>query len=136
MITGLPAAIEHDAQIQLAGHLQPLFDQHAPDDAAFGAGLVRDEGHADHVARELDGLGRVLRQLDAAAFAAAARMDLRLDHHQRAAQALGDLAGFDRIGRDLAARYGHAVARQNRFCLIFVDFHDGRKFLMLTCVSL
>ena len=55
-------AIEHDAQIQLARHLQPFFDQHAPDDAPFGAGLMRDERHADHRARELLGvLGRFAR---------------------------------------------------------------------------
>ena len=128
-------AIEHDAQIQLARHLQPLFDQHAADDAAFGAGLVRDEGHADHVSRELDGLVRALRQLDAAALAAAARMNLRLDDDHRAAEALGDLAGFGGVGRDFAARHGHAVARQNRFCLILVDFHDGRKLLMLIGIA-
>ena len=48
-----------------------------------------------------------------------------------AAEAPGDLAGFGGVERDLAARHRHAVARENRFGLILVDFHDGRKLLML-----
>ena len=49
----------------------------------------------------------------------------------RAAETAGDLAGFRGVERDLAARHGHAVAREDGFGLILVDFHDGRKRLML-----
>ena len=80
-------AIEHDAEIQLARHLQAFFDEHARDDAPFGTGLMRDERHADHLARELLGLLRRLRELDAAALAAAAGVNLRLDDDDVAAEA-------------------------------------------------
>jgi hypothetical protein len=126
-------AIEHDAQVQLARHLQTFFDEHAPDDAPFGAGLMRDERHADHRGRELDGILGALRQLDTAALAAAARVDLRLDDNHGAAQTAGDVVGFSRRGGDFAARHGDAVTRKNGLGLILVDFHDGRKLLMLTC---
>ena len=58
---------------------RPSSIEHARDDAAFRAGLMRLERHADHVAGDALGLVGVLRQLDAAALTAAARMDLRLD---------------------------------------------------------
>ena len=114
-------------------HLQPFFDQHARDDAPFGAGLMRDERHADHLARELLGFVGRLRELDAAALAAAAGVNLRLDDDDGAAEAPGDVAGFGGVEGDFAARHGHAVPRKDRFRLILVDFHDGRKLLMLTC---
>ena len=44
--------------------------------------------------------------------------------------------GFGGVEGDLAARHGHAVTRKNGFRLILVDFHDGRKLLMLTCALL
>ena len=57
IITGLPrGAIEHEAQVQLARHLQPFFDEHARHDAPFRAGLMRDERHADHLAGDALGL--------------------------------------------------------------------------------
>ena len=73
------------------------------------------------------------RELDAAALAAAAGVNLRLDDDDAAAEAAGDVAGFAGVERDFAARHGHAVAREDRFGLILVNFHDGRKLLMLTC---
>ena len=120
-------AIEQQAQIQLALHLQSLFDQHASDDAAFRTGLVRDQRHADHLARNRLGFVGRFRELDAAAFAAAAGMNLRLDDDDRAAETARDRAGFGRVERDFAARHGHAVLRQNRFRLILVDFHRVDK---------
>ena len=57
---------------------------------------MRDERHADHLLRELLGLVGRLRQLDAAALAAAAGVDLRLDDDDAAAETPGDLAGFGR----------------------------------------
>ncbi len=49
IITGLPDdAVEHEAEVQLARHLQTFFDEHATDDAPLGSGLMGDERHADH----------------------------------------------------------------------------------------
>ena len=64
-----------------------------------------------------------LRQLDAAALAAAAGVDLRLDDDDAAAEAAGDLAGFGGVEGDFAARHRHAVPREDGFGLILVDFH-------------
>ena len=95
-----------------------------------------DEGHADHVARERAGLFVGPGQLDAAALSAAARVDLRLDDHDAAAQTAGDVAGFGGVERDLAARHGHAVARENGFGLVLVDFHRlVSKLLMLAAFA-
>ncbi len=68
----------------------------------------------------------VLCDLHAAALAASARMDLRLHHHSgRAAgeKALADLNRFIESVGNLAPRNGHAILRENVFCLIFVNFH-------------
>ena len=137
MMTGLPGrAIEDDAQVELAGHLQPLFDQHARHDPPFGAGLVRDEGHADHRrARACSASSGLLASLTPPPLPRPPAWICALTTTTRAAQAPGDLAGFSRRGCDLAARHGHAVARENGFGLILVDFHDVRKLLMLTCAS-
>ncbi len=89
---------------------------------ALRAGLVGHERHAEHLARDALGLVGALDQLDAAALAAAAGVDLRLDD-DRAAQAFGDFAGFGRVERHLALGNRHAVAREDGLGLIFVDFH-------------
>ncbi len=120
-------AIEHDAQIQLALHLQPLFDEHTADHTPFGTGLVRDEPHADHGARELLRILRGSRELDAAALTPSARMNLGFHDDDPGAEPFGDGDNVRGGEGDLAARHGHAVARKNRFRLVLVDFHIGRK---------
>src|ERR1019366_3650116 len=120
-------AVEDEAQIELARHLQPLLDEHARDDAPVGAGLMGDERHADHVAGDPLGLVRRAGELDAAALAAATRVDLLLDDDNRAAKTAGNLASFGGGEGDFALGNRHAVARKNRFTLIFVDFHRGQK---------
>ena len=128
MITGRAGrAIENDAEIQLALHLQPFFNQHAADDASFGTGLVGDERHANHRARQLFRVLRRPRELDTTALATAARVDLRLHDDHAGAEALGDVDGIGGRERHLAAGHGHAVARKDRFRLVLVDFHIGRK---------
>ena len=94
-----------------------------------------DERHPNHGAGKLLGLVGRLGELDAAALAASAGMDLRFDDHDmaaRAAQAARDLAGFRSAEGHVTSRDGHAVARENCFRLILVNFHDGTKLLMLT----
>ena len=101
---------------------QPLLDEHALHDLALGPGLVRDQRHADHL------LGQPLHvfhrpgDLDAAALAAAAGVDLRLDD-DRQPEALRDGHGLVGVERDFAARDRHAVPGEDRLCLVFVDFH-------------
>ena len=62
---------------------EPVLDIEPAHDAALGSGLMRDERHAEHA---LGFLGHVLDRfddLDAAALAAPAGMDLRLHHPDR-----------------------------------------------------
>ena len=87
------------------------------------AGLMRDQRHAQHALGFLLHLLDGFDDLDAAALAAAAGMDLRLHHPDRAAQFLGRRDRFlDREG-GLAARHRHAEAAQDLLGLIFVDIH-------------
>jgi hypothetical protein len=127
IITLAGGAVEQQAQIELALHLQAFFDQHASDDAPLGPGLMRDQRHAEHLDCEVLGLVGRLGQLDAAALAAAAGVDLRLDDHDRAAETPCNFGGLGRREGHFAARHGDAVLGQNRFRLILVDFHRGRK---------
>ena len=76
---------------------------------------------------ELLGFVGRLGELDAAALAAAAGVNLRLDDDDGAAEAPGDLAGFGGVEGDFAARHGHAVPREDGFGLILVNFHDGEE---------
>jgi len=106
-------AIDHDAQIELAFDLEPFLNQHAPDLAAFGSGLVSDERHAKHLLGKLLGLVGGLGDLDAAAFPAPTCMDLRLHDSNAAAKTPGDLTGFLGSEGHFAARNGHTEARQH-----------------------
>ena len=117
------SAVEDERQVELARDPQPLFHEHARDQAAFRTGLVRLERHADHVARDPLGFVGVLGQLHAAALAASAGMNLRLDDDGAAAEPPGNLAGLGRVERHLALRNGHAIPREDGLGLIFVDFH-------------
>ncbi len=125
-------AVEDDAEVELALYGKGLLDEHLSNDAALGAGLVRDEAHADHVARDGRGFGGVLCDLYAAAFAAAASVYLGLDNYGR-----GDIlrGGFGLGGRarHLAARNRHAIAGKNAFGLIFVDFHFAKRKTRAPC---
>ncbi len=51
---------------------------------------MRDQRHADHLARDLLGFAGRLGELHAAALAAPAGVNLRLDHDHAAAQTSGD----------------------------------------------
>ena len=86
----LGGAIEDDAQVELALDLQALLDEHALHLLARRPGLVGDEVHAEDL---LGGRARLvgpLHDLDAAALAAAAGVNLRLDDDGAAAEPLGD----------------------------------------------
>ena len=83
--------IEHQTEVELPRHLQALLDQHPADDAALGTGLMGHELHAEDLARERLGFRHRLRDFHAAALAASAGVDLRLDHDDAAAERLGGL---------------------------------------------
>ena len=70
----------------------------------------------------------VCGELDAAALAAAAGVDLRLDDDARP-DALGDRPGLRRRFGDLAARHADAELGQDLLPLELVDLHRGLPFL-------
>ena len=116
-------AVDQRRQIQLARDGRAVLDIEPPHHAALRPGLVGDQRHAQHALGFLLHIVDGLDHLDAAALAAAAGMDLRLHHPDRAAQFLGRRHRFlDREG-GLAARHRHAEAAQDLFGLIFVDVH-------------
>ena len=115
-------AVEHDAQIQFALDGQRLFDQQPLHHAAFGPGLVGDQPHAQHLARDFGGFGGILGHFDSAALAASAGVDLRLHHHAAANAPGGRFGLFHRV-RYLAARHRNVVLAQNGLGLILVNFH-------------
>ena len=91
--------------------------------AAFRAGLVGDQRHAEDLARRCPRLrSAFLRDFDAAAFAASAGVNLRF-HDDAAAEFLRRRFGFVDGERHFAARHGDVVFGQNGLGLILVNFH-------------
>jgi hypothetical protein len=86
---------------------------------------VRDHPHADHRASALPSFFGRLRQLDAASLSAPAGMYLRFDHDGPATQPLSNLNRLWCRERNLTGRDGHSVPCKDRFCLVFVYFHEG-----------
>ena len=79
-------AVDDHAEVELARDVEALLDVEAAHLLPLGAGLVRDELHAEDLLGELPRLrGAALRDLHAAALAATACVDLRLDDDDRAA---------------------------------------------------
>src|SRR5262245_32547915 len=119
-------AIDQHAEIQLAIDLDSFFDEHAANLAALRAGLMGHERHADHLPGDaLRFVGR-FRKLDAAALAAAACVNLRLDHDHAAAQPLSDGGRFSGIDDYFAARDGNTEPGENGFGLVLVNLQTVR----------
>ena len=115
-------AVEDHTQVELAIDRQSLFDEDGAHQLALGPGLLGDQGHAEDLAGELDRLVWVVGELDAAAFAASAGVDLRLDDDP-AAELLGRRPRRFGLGNDNASRHRHPVLGQHLFALILVDLH-------------
>ena len=90
--------------------------------------MRRDQVHSQNLRGQQRGFVGGTRQLHAAAFAAAAGVDLRLHHHDRRGELLGDLARLFGAGHHLTARCGNAEAAENFLSLIFVNFHVRYEF--------
>ncbi len=84
-----------------------------------------DQRHAEDLLGQLaDFLDRP-GELDATALAAAAGVDLRLDHPDRPAElARRGLGVLGRV-RDLTAQEADAIVLEQGLCLVFVDVHAG-----------
>ena len=111
----LRRAVEDDRRVVLLVDLGGLLHVQLVDRVAADV-------HAEDRGGVLLGLVAVVRQLDAAGLAAAADLDLGLDHH-REAEILGRLHGLGhRRGRP-AIRHGHAVLREELLALVFEEVH-------------
>ena len=82
-----------------------------------------DQLHPEQLAGDSLGLVGPLHDLDAAAFAAPAGVNLRLDDGHGAAETPGNRAGTSGAVCHFAARHRHAVFRENRLALVFVNLH-------------
>ncbi len=86
-----------------------------------------DQLHAEDLLGVFLGVRQGLGDLDAAAFTAAAGMDLCLDHDALGAAAEKPFGHvhcfFERIGHFTLGN-GNAVSIQDVFCLILVNFHS------------
>ncbi len=88
-----------------------------------GPGLVRDELHAEDLAGALAHFVDRARDLDAAALAAAAGVDLRLHDPHRPAELTSPPHRLVDGERRNAARHRHAVAAEELLALVLVDLH-------------
>jgi hypothetical protein len=104
-----------------------LFDQQALHHAPFGPGLVRDQPHADDLAREVERLAASFATLTPPplprppAWICAFTTTRGAFRKQLARYVVGL---FERVGY-FALGHGHAVFSQDFFRLILVDFHLG-----------
>ena len=122
---GLRRPVGHGGDVVLLLDVGTLLDQQTAHLLALGAGLVRLQLHAEDFAGQLLHLIKRTRQLDAAALAASAGMDLRLHHPDRAAELLRRLDSLVHGESGIAARHGHARLAQEFLALVFMDLHDA-----------
>ena len=123
----LRGAVGERGDVVLLLDVGAFFDQQPAHLLALGPGLVGDQLHAQDLPGQLLDLVERARQLDAAALAAAAGMDLRLDHPDGAAQLLRRFAGFEHGEGRVAARHRHAEVAKDFLALVLVDLHGWAR---------
>ena len=120
--------VDQRRDVELAGDVAAVLDVDPLDLLAPGSGLVRHQIHAQHVLGRGAHVVDRLDHPDAAALAAAAGVDLRLDHPHRATQLLGHRFRLGRGIGDDAVRHRDAVLGQQLFCLVFVNVQSDTLF--------
>ena len=121
----LRSAIGYARQVILLLDVGTFFNIEASHFLAAGAGLVRHELHAQNLASASPDVVDRPGHLHATALAAAACVNLRLDHPHRSTQLLGRFNGFLHSKGGNAARHGHPELAQDFLALVFVDFHGN-----------
>ena len=120
-------AVQGHAQVELPVDFQGFLDQHLAHLLAFGAGLVGHQLHAQDLTGQPFRLARTRSHLDAAALAATAGVNLRLDH-AAAAEVLADRPGLSGVVDHLALGHRGAEPTQYPLGLKLVDLHGRRLF--------
>src|SRR3990170_910442 len=124
----LARAVNDKTKIVLARDVHGLLDQHALHALPLRTGLGGDQGPTDHFigrrAHFFNGVG----QLDATGLAAAAGVDLRLDHEAADAEFLGHGHRLFHAVRHAARGHRYAVLTQQILRLVFVDIHAARSW--------
>ena len=116
-------SIDQGGQVNFLGHFTGLFHVNPFDLYAQRAGLRRHQPGAQHTGGSFArGLGGFY-DLDATGSAAAAGMDLGLDHPGGSAKGGGGLVRLVRRGGGDPRRYRHAVCLQQLLGLIFMQVH-------------
>ena len=116
-------AIDQHRQVELPLDGGAFLDVEPVHLLAARAGLVRDQRRAEQPRRLLSHVVDGLDHLDAAGLAAAAGVDLRLHHPDRAAELLRGLHRLVDAERRDAPRHRHAETSQHRLGLVLVDVH-------------
>ncbi len=116
-------AVNQERDVELVGDIAATLNQDTLDDFAFRTGLVGDQRHAEHVAGELFDFIGGLGDLDAAALAAAAGMNLRLDGIRAVAEPACPVARRVAVVDHVAFRDRNPEVTQDRFGLVLVNIH-------------
>ena len=114
-------------EIEFAGDGRHFFNQQPLHLLALGPCLVGHQLHAKDLGGVFLGLCQGLGYFYAAALSPAAGMDLRLDHDSLGAaakQPFGHVQCFFQGVGHFPFGNGYAVALQDVFCLILVNFHS------------
>ncbi len=116
-------AIDQRRKIKFPGDVAGFFNIQTSHDAAVRTGLGRDQGHAEHARGFAPHVLKRSHDFHAAAFAAAAGMDLRLHHPFRTGQIPCRRNGFFDRTRNPAAQQRRPKGAKHLFGLIFVNIH-------------
>ncbi len=118
-------AVGQHGNVVLLLDVRAFLDQQAPNLLAGRPGLMGDQLHAENLAGQRLQFVQRAGQFHTAAFAAAARVNLRLDDPDLAAQALRRIERFLHRESGIAARHRNAEVAQQLLALVFVDLHRG-----------
>ena len=108
-------AVDEQREVELARDVEALLDVEAPHLLPAGPVCVRDELHAEDLARRAPSRlgGAALGDLDAAALAATTGVDLRLDDDDRAAGLVDELLGRGLAPRSAVNAAGYRAASED-----------------------
>ena len=116
--------VDQRRQINLLGDVAGFFHIDPAHLLAFGAGLRRHQPGAQHLGRRLGDVLGSRRHLDTTGPAAAAGVDLRLDHEGVTAEFFGRSGGLVGGRGDRPRRHGDAVLLEQFLGLVFMQVHQ------------